>query len=219
MQYSQAIISIGILLVSFLVGLVFYYILSNKSKSEKKTEMNTLTSFIINFILFIWLGKVLINLPLLFSDPLVVLARPSDSKAFYVAMGLIIINIIYHKVKHKLDVTALIQNLLVFFVAASFTNEFIKISVLDKTSTWGYLTFLLLLLVVIVLIYDKISRDYFIYLIASTWLIGQFILGIIFTHIVVFTYLISNVFLLVCFIALMILIGYRWKRKTKIIGN
>lgn len=218
MQYSQVLISIGILVISFLAGLAFNYTIATKSKPEKKAEMNTLISFVINFVLFIWLGKVLINLPLLFSDPFVVLARPSDSKAFYVAVGLIMINVIYHKLKHKLDVMELLHNFLVFFIAASFMNEFIKIIVLGNSNTWEYLTFLLVMIIVIVLIYDQITRNHFIYLISAIWLIGQFVLGFISSYIIVFTYLISNVFLIVCFIGLLILIGYQWK-KTSLIDD
>lgn len=213
MQYAQVLISIGILVVSLLAGIVFYYMISTKSQLEKKAEMNTLISFIINFVLFIWLGKVLINLPLLFSDPFVVLARPSDSKAFYVAVSLIMINVIYHKVRHKLNVMELLHGFIVFFIAASFMNEFIKIIALGNSNTWGYLTFLLGLIVVIVLLYDKMERDYFIYLVSATWLLGQLVLGIFAPYVIVFTYLISNVFLIVCFIGLVILIGYQWKKK------
>lgn len=214
MQYTQVLTSIGILIVSFLAGIVFLYTVSSKPRDEKKQEVNTLISFVINFVLFIWAGKVLVNLPLLFSDPLVVLARPSDSKAFYVAVSLLVLNVIYHKVRLKLNVRALFHAFLLFFISASFMYEFIKITFSGNTSTWEYLVLLLILLVGMTMLEAKIKQTTLIYIVGGTWLLGQLILGALFSQIVIFTYLISPLFIIILGIGLLVLIGYDYSHKS-----
>lgn len=208
----EVFIPIGILLISFIIGITLYYVISSQPKAEKKQELDMMISFLINFVLFIWLGKVLLNLTLFLQEPLVVLARPSDGKTFYLALVLITINILYHVLRKGLKVIPLLYTLTPVLVGASFIYEFLKVVLLTNTSTWGYLTLLLLLLIVVVSLYEKIRADVFVFMVMNIWIIGQFILGFIFPYIVVFTYLISNLFLGIVFVLLFVAFVYNYKK-------
>lgn len=208
----QALLPIGVIILSFIVGVILYYVLSILSKAEKKQQIDALISLLINFVLYIWLGKVLAHLQQFFRDPLAVLARPSDAQTLYIALILVTINILYLVVYRKVKVSGLMYTFVPVFIGASFTYEFIKIVFLSNTSTWGYLSLLLILVIGMVSLYEKIESTLFIVIIMATWIIGQFILSFLFPYIVVFTYLISILFLGIAFVLLFIYFVYNYKR-------
>src|SRR5690625_4872518 len=86
--------------VSFIAGFIFFYIFSNLHKTEKKEHIQEITSLIINFIIFIWIAKILLNFNLLIKDPFAGLAYPSNSNSFYLAIVFITVNI-FIKVKRE----------------------------------------------------------------------------------------------------------------------
>src|SRR5690625_2609412 len=104
MASAQVLLSIAIIIISFVIGFIFFYIISPLSKEEKRKHIEELVSLLINFIIFIWVGKIIMNLAIFISDPLAVLAYPSDSSAFYIACLLIILNIIYKTKRHGFQV-------------------------------------------------------------------------------------------------------------------
>lgn len=207
----QALIPIAIILVSFLIGIVFYYVISQQSKVEKKAQIDKVTSYLINFVLFIWVGKIIGHISLFVTDPIAVLARPSDAFALYIAMILITVNVIYDTMKRKVRPGELLYVFIPIFISASFVYEFIKIALLNNTNTWGYLTLLFILLIGVVSLYGKMEDDLFIILMIFLWILGQFVLSYTSLYIVIYSYLISRLFLVVIFIGLLIRIGLYFK--------
>src|SRR5690606_27038035 len=76
---------IFILAISFALSLLAFYVMSTLPKEQRKEQVSEITSQLINFVLFLWLAKILLKLPLFVRDPLAVLAYPGNSEAFYLA--------------------------------------------------------------------------------------------------------------------------------------
>src|SRR5690625_5171379 len=93
--------AIGIYIISFLAGFAFYYFTNQKGKAEKRKMIDQFLSLIINFIIYIWLGKIIVHILLVFKDPLAVLAYPSDSKVLFVATILFAGHLVYFLFKRK----------------------------------------------------------------------------------------------------------------------
>ncbi|MDY0407514.1 hypothetical protein ACFFIS_10610 [Virgibacillus soli] len=140
---------IGIIAASFIAGLVFYYLASSHDRVQKKKYIEDMVSLLIHFIIYIWIGKIAVNFLLFIRDPIAVLAYPSNSKALYVAVVLMILTIFYQHYRNKrifqFDV------FIPVFFAASFVYEFIHILLNGITFEWAYLGLLLLLLIVYLL--------------------------------------------------------------------
>src|SRR5690625_476361 len=101
--------SIGLLILSFIIGGIFFYVMSVETKEIKKQQIELIFSLLINFIIFMWIGKIVQHVPLIFKDPLAILAYPSNSVSFYFATGLIIINLIYRVVRHQENLNLVLQ--------------------------------------------------------------------------------------------------------------
>ncbi|MUV38638.1 hypothetical protein JNUCC1_02492 [Lentibacillus sp. JNUCC-1] len=126
--------SIAVLAGSIAAGFVFYMLLSALGKQERKQMMEDVLGSIINFIIYIWLGKILLNLPTMFGDPFAVLAYPSDSKAFYLATLFSAVHIAIKVYKGKLNAWSHLHALLYVLVGAMFTFEFIGMATEDGDS-------------------------------------------------------------------------------------
>src|SRR5690625_2232093 len=96
--------SIGIIIVSILAGLVFFYMTSHLPKEHKKAQLEEMFSQLVNFIIFIWVGKIILNVSIFIEDPLAILAYPSNSEAFYLAVLLSTILLFYKSWQKKFDV-------------------------------------------------------------------------------------------------------------------
>src|SRR5690625_3372838 len=119
--------SIIILIVSFIAGFIFFYVTSSLTNHVKKKQLGEITSLLIDFIILIWIGKLILNINVFIRDPLAVLAYPSNSKAFYIAVLLLILHIGYQVKRHKLEIKALLFSFVPVFLVASFVYEFIQI--------------------------------------------------------------------------------------------
>ena len=110
------LMSIGIIIISFVVGLIFFYMISYLSKEQRKAQIEEIVSQLINFIIFIWIGKIILNFSIFIKDPLAILAYPSNAEAFYLAVLFSAILLFYKAYKKKFDVLQLATSFLsVFF--------------------------------------------------------------------------------------------------------
>src|SRR5690625_1666713 len=104
MPSACVIMSVGIIIISFIVGICFYYLISPLSTSTKKEQLEQVLSYSINLVIYIWIGKVLVNIQAFMNDPLAVLAYPSNSGALYIAICLLAVNVLYKVWKSDFDV-------------------------------------------------------------------------------------------------------------------
>lgn len=214
MPSTTVMMSIGILVISFIVGFLFYFLIADEAKERKKQHVENLLSLLINFILYIWIGKVVIHINLFVQDPLAVLAYPSDSKAFYIASVLIMVNI-YYLITTKRQVGRPLFNTFVpFFIATSFVFEFTQLVIYKNYNVWPMLFLWMLLLVGYVLVYGKWANTLVNVIFATVSLITLFILTYIKDTVTIFGYTISPFYFISLLILVFIIIVYSNRRKV-----
>lgn len=199
MPSISVIKSIGLLIVSFLVGIGYFFIQSEQTKELRKKQLEVTSSLIINIVIYIWIGKVLVHLPEFFSDPLAILAYPSNSNAFYVASGLGLINIIINVTRKKVALSSYIKAFIPIFIGASLLFEFVHYI---QNGTINNLTnlLLLILLVGIQLIFNKQPIVKLNLIIAIIWSTVQLGLSLIYNYTTIFNYLIHPIYFVIIII-------------------
>src|SRR5699024_10686926 len=66
MPLSSVMLSIGILFASFLGGILFYYVVDHNDKQHKKYELDQFLNVLIQFILYLWLMKIIAQFSMVF---------------------------------------------------------------------------------------------------------------------------------------------------------
>lgn len=210
MATTQVLIKIGILVGSFLVGLLFFYMTSPLSKEKKKLHIDQVVSQLINFVIFIWLGKVIDHFNLFIKDPLAVLAYPSNASAFYIATLLFLLWMGYQVNRKKLQITSFMKAFVPVLLAASFVYEFIQLTMYEK-NTLLYLALLMILLVVYVFRTKEFSSQL---LLLMIWAIGQIIVSFFVPFVTIFDFIISRYFFVGIIILCIALYSYNVRRKV-----
>lgn len=200
MLITAKLISLAIIIVSFIIGLISFYIMIPLPKAEKKQYIEELNTQLINFILFIWVAKVILNFSLFITDPMVVLAYPSNSQAFYLAILFNVLLFLYKGTKKKINMLAFIESGVLVFLITSFTYEFIQIIVNKDTFTFGYLMLLAILLCLFFVVSDRIKTSTLISMILVGWSVGMLFLSFNQPFATIFGYLMAPWFIWVIFI-------------------
>lgn len=204
MPTAWVFISIAIIIISFMSGYIFFYVTSPLTNQIKKQQLGEITSLLVDFVIFIWIGKITINIEVLISDPLAILAYPSNSQAFYIAVLLLILNIGYKVKRYRLKIKPLLFTFVPVSLVASFVYEFIHIVWGGNTYTWSYLGLLMVLLLLYLILHDRTSSKNVTFLLLTIWSLGQLILAMTMPFINVFGYMMSPWFmgliLVVCII-------------------
>src|SRR5699024_11194298 len=136
-------------------------------------------SLIINFVIFIWVGKIVLNVSTFVSDPLAVLAYPSNAAAFYVATFFFFINIGYKIWRHSFNVVEWLGAFVPVFLASTFIHKIIQL--IKSGSKQGLNQYKLLLILIIsdLLLQRKLSNQSMVLILITGGAFGQFILCII----------------------------------------
>lgn len=201
MATVQALTSIGLIIVSFLIGFIFFYLTSPLTKQMKKHHMEEIISLIINYIIFIWIGKVLLNLPQFIRDPLAILAYPSNSSVFYIACLFIVLNVLYKMKRHKFQVKPFFVSFIPIFLVANFVYEFIQI--IWFGNSWFYMALLMILIILYLLFFENMPQK-ITYGMILGWSFGQLLLGFINSYTTVFSYMLSPWFFITIIILTLI---------------
>lgn len=213
MASVQVMISIGIIIISFVASFIFFYMVSSLPKEEKKMHLEEIVSLMINFIIFIWIGKIIINFSIFIRDPLAVLAYPSDSLSFYFAVLFTVIHLIYRMRRHGFDVGLLLTSFIPIFLVANFIYEFIQSIWNENTYNFPYMALLGILIVLYLILFEKIPQKTSFILVLS-WCVGQLLLSLKLPYIKVFSYMISPWFLVVMLMFALIFSFYCNRKKV-----
>ena len=206
MTITSAHISIAVISISLIVGVFAYYLISDLPKEEKKKLVGELTSQLINFVIYIWIGKILLKIPLFVQDPLSVLAYPSNSNAFYIAVLFSTITIFIKTRRQQLDILVFLNSFLYVFLIASFVYEFIQIVWLNNTTGVPYMVLLSVLIVLLLFIRNRISTLLVMIIVLNSWITGTLVLTFLMPYTTVFGYTVVPWFLGLCLIAFLIIL-------------
>lgn len=199
MQISK-LVPIGVFVVSIVGGIIFFYLSSNLSKNNKKAHIEQMITELINFVIFIWFGKIVINLPLFVQDPLAIFAYPSDSRAFYIAVLCSSISLFLKSKKGKINVVTLLKSFLFVLLVGSFLYEFIHIVWIRKGGAIGYFILITILLILFFLLREHLSTKFLFLTILVGWCFGVFFLTFIQPFVTVFGYIMAPWFVGLFFI-------------------
>ncbi|GAA0430376.1 hypothetical protein GCM10008983_03480 [Lentibacillus halophilus] len=201
------------IIASLAGGLLFYYIATSARKSGKKKEREEIVSILINFILFVWAGKLLMNLPIFLSDPLAVLAYPSASPAFFTAVILMVVNVAYRVKRHAMDIHGFLTAFLPVFLGAAFSYEFLDIIWHGNHLSLWQQGLLLILMVAFMLLREKLAPVTMACMIFAGWSAGQLLLSFFLPFTSLFGYMMTVWFLLPVFITSIIVLIFN-RRKV-----
>ncbi|WP_102344940.1 hypothetical protein [Bacillus sp. Marseille-P3661] len=188
------LMSLSVTIISLIAGVLSFYIMSDSPKEQKKRQIEEITSQLINFIIFVWISKVILNISIFISDPLAILAYPSDSSAFYLAILISVVFLFYKSKRGQLDMVLFIQAFIPIFLTSSFLYEFLKFILDDNALAVGRMVLLAILLVL------SLFQPGIMVMLVS-WTVGMFILVILQPYVTVFGYIMAPWFLAVFFVA------------------
>lgn len=206
------LISIGIIVISMMIGLLSFLIFSDESIADRKKLLHELTSQIINFIIFLWIGKVLWNLSIFISDPMAVIAYPSNSEAFYLAVLFIVLLLFYKSYRKQMELIPFLDSSLHVFFVSSFVYEFIQLVWENHTYNFGYLILLAVLLVGYFFLRDRLNKIVLIMTMLVGWSFGVFLLFIIQPFVTVFGYMLEPWFVAALLIVSFLIIIFKCRK-------
>lgn len=212
MPSSAVLLDLAVIAISFILGIGVYYLISTDTKDAKKKQLENVISLTINFIIYIWLGKILINIGKFIKDPFSILAYPSNSYAVYVATIFLFINLLYRKYRHNEQISSIIFAFIPVFLIGSFVFEFLQFVVDGRTFNLYYLILLSILAIGYIFIYGKISLEKQSYLFGLILLVGQLLLTAI-RKATIFDYRLSAVYF-VCLFIIVVIVFFTNKRKV-----
>lgn len=202
------------IVISFVVGALFYYVLKEDTRQNKRKQIEEVGSQIINFIIYIWIGKIILKFPTFIKDPMAVLPYPSDSKAFYFATICIFIHI-YLKFRNKQEEKfQLLQTFLPIFIVSQFTYEFMQIVFFEMKPNWLLLIFYACLIFLYMILNNKLSERKIQLTILTFLLMGNSLLAI-FTRTYVFGYPLHAIYFVLMFIWMLAFIIINNKRLVQ----
>lgn len=186
---------ISIIAASFALAFLAFYVMSQLSKEQRKLQINEIISQVINFMLFLWLAKVLLNLPLFVQDPLAVLAYPSNSEAFYLAALFSGVLIFVKAKKGKLAGGVFAHSLLHVMLAALFVYEFMQYIWRDNPFSFPYLAVYGVLLAGFHLLQGHVTPQNQISIVLAAGAAGFFAISFMLPYLSVFGYILDPWFL------------------------
>lgn len=219
MTLSSIQSSIAIIILSLSMGFLTYYLLSDLAKEKKKIYMEEIVGQLINFVIYIWVGKIILNFTTFIVDPLAILSYPSNSNAFYLAVLLSVVTIMIQYKRGRIDVLSFFNAFTHIFLTASFVYEFMQVIWNNNTYSIGYIGLVALLIVAFLVMRDFVSPYWLNLLIFLGWTIGSLGLAVMMPIMMVFGYTMAPWFLVLMPIIGCLQIVYQKKKEGVISGG
>lgn len=164
----------------------------NQSRKSKKHNIDSVISIALNFIIYIWISKIVLHINIFIQDPFAILAYPSDRYAFYLALFLTSITMIYNVYKKKMNFDAAWKTFLPTLLAMFFMYEILQLVVENRTYYFMYIIFYMILLLLYILIENKWMKEM---IIVYTWFIMMLISWFMLDTIRIIKYLVHPIFI------------------------
>lgn len=213
MASTTVLVNIAIVIVSLLGGIVTFYIISHDAKEIKKKQIEDVVSLAINFVIYIWIGKIIVNFDKFISDPLAILAYPSSSYAFYLATIFIIVNLYYRKYRHSERINLIVQAFIPIILSASFIYEFLQVTIENQPYNKSYLLFITVLTIGYIALYGRMSPSMQSFLFSLVLLLGQLLLTLLY-KITIFGYRLLPIYFISLIVIIIAITTFRKKRKV-----
>ncbi|WP_153723428.1 hypothetical protein [Sporosarcina cascadiensis] len=215
MASISKLISISILVFSIALSILLFYLMSELPKEQKKKMVDEMVSQLINFVLFMWAGKVLLNLSVFITDPMAILAYPGDSGAFYAAVLFSGLLLSYKVKRGHLEGLAVGRAFVHLYLSAAFLYEFIQYTWNDQIYSLRSLILLAILLGVFTYLNGRMATGKLLGILLTVWTFGMAVLLTIQPYVTVFGYMIKPWFLLLFFAANLLLLILQHRKEGR----
>jgi len=148
MVFTTALETVGLYIASYSIGCLFYYVIATEKGKRKRQLLDGFLSLTLNFVIFIWIGKIASQGLRIFHDPLATLAYPSNALAVYIATGLFISHLIYRRMHKQTRDEILIPVAIPVVFATIFIYESIQILLYSDKTSLMFVVFLMVLLLI-----------------------------------------------------------------------
>lgn len=209
----QAIAPVLLHILTLTLGFAAFYIVSDMRKEQKTRQAGEVFSQLVNFILFLWLAKILLNLPILFRDPLAALAYPSNSTAFYLAVLFSSALLLYGVRRGRIEGSPFIRTLWHILLPATFFHEFVQLAWYGDSYAFGNLLVYAALLALFLATTDRMSPDTVSSFLLVVWAGGMLLNASLELFPSAFGYAMEPWFTICFFIAMQLLIFLHKKRR------
>lgn len=215
MVFTGVMQSIAEFIISFIAGAGLYYLFSGQSRQESQLFLGKITSDIINFVLFIWLSKVILNFTLFIREPLTVLAYPGNADSFYIAFFLSAGLFLYQHIRKKSDQSEYIKAFSLFFLLTSLVYESIQLFWNNNDYSFGYLLLLSAMLILFLIFEKRMSAAVLILSLIVMWSAGMLLLANVFPFVTVFNYTMRPWFIILFFVISSLIVFYTARKEVK----
>lgn len=192
--------SLVVLIGSLLIALLYYFFYSPFSKKETKKHIDEISNVFIGLAIAIIVGKIITHFPTFLKDPISILAYPSDSKAFYIGILIIIGYCSWKVVKSYDHFQKLFFAFISIFITASLLYEFVMQIFGNGNSSILYLFLLFALFLFVQYVPGKLHYSIVGQIAFLLWNGVQFALTL-FTPTYIFTFIVDSWFYLLLFMS------------------
>ncbi|MEW9109941.1 MAG: hypothetical protein AB2374_11380 [Cytobacillus gottheilii] len=196
MAITSKLLFFGIVAFSFLAGVIAFYFLSEQPKEQKRREVDEVITALLNFVIFMIIGKVLIHWRIFIDDPLAVLAYPSNSSAFYLAVLFSIALLVYKSKYKQLPFIGFSAAFLHIFLSATFLYEFIQLVWKNNSLSLGNMIIAGLVLVLYFYLREQLKSVNLVLALLTGWSAGMLILSYFQPFITIFGFIVARWFVL-----------------------
>lgn len=198
MPSAFIIIEFGKVILSFMMGSGLFYVLIKGTSKQKTKLIEESLSFMVNVVIFMWLSKIVWNLSIFVTDPLAILAYPSDRKALYSGLLLAVGTVMYKEWTKKLGYHQPIYTTVIpIFIFSSFLFEFIEMIFSQSSYNMPYLILLGLTTLLFVVTNERIHALQQSVIMAVLWALGVILLKMFQPVIIAFGFSLTYPFLIV----------------------
>jgi hypothetical protein len=215
MIVGTKLISAGMFVASLSTGFIFFYILSDLSKEKRKEHIEKIGASLIQFILTIWVSKILLNYSMFIKNPLAIMAYPSSSQAFYLASLFSALLFIYKSEKKQSYDLQLIKSFLLIFIFAAFVYEFFHLVWYNDTYSLRSMILLTGLSLFFILLRDRLTDRILIATILIGGSAGMVILAFIQPFVAIFGYNMAPWYVMLVCITGFIIINFRKGKRDR----
>ncbi len=185
--------SFVVLVISILVSMLLFRFLHPFNERKGKQYVDEIGTIFIGIAVSIIIGKILLNVSEFITDPIAILAYPSDSKAFYIGLLFVVVYVKWRVIRSYDHFEELFFSWMFVFFAASFLYEFV-ISVFGNGTGNGIsMVIPFVLLIGFLLLYEKVAIGLLAILGMVLWSLGQLLFRI-FDQTSIFQFYVSPIF-------------------------
>lgn len=200
MVITNVMLAAAEVVISFLAGAGGFYLFSERSGKEKKVLLENILSSLINFVLFIWLSKVILNFPSFIKEPLTILAYPGTAGTFYLAFIFSAGLFLYQSKKKNAGQRDFIKVFSFVFLITSLVYELIQFTWNNDENSFGYLLLLSIILIIFLIFEKRVKARLLVMVMIVLWSGGILLLDSIYPVVTVFGYIMRPVFVILFFV-------------------